>query len=259
MYKNKPEKIAAICQARMGSTRLPGKTMMELADGKSLLWHVLNRVKYSKYIDNIIIATSNDPQDRVIVEFAQNENYLVYIGNQYDVLDRYYQSAKKFNSEVIVRITPDDPFKDPEIIDKGIEIFFTEDADFVANYLKPTYPEGIDIEVFSFEVLKIAWQEAKKKYEREHVSPFIYHNKGRFKVIDFHNDTDYSSMRWTIDYKQDFVFAQEVYKRLYKPGKIFLMNDIINLLKREPELTKINSGIERAEGLKKSMKEEGIR
>jgi len=249
-------RVLAIIQARMCSTRLPGKVLRDIM-GKPLLAHVIDRISKSKLVDNnIILATTSNPADNVIVNFA-NENHLdCFVGSEENVLDRFYQAAKRAGADIIVRITPDDPFKDPEVMDKIIQIMLDGDFDYVSNTIKPTYPEGLDIEVFSFETLEKAWENAKKPSEREHVTPYIWNRPDTFKLCNVENDVDLSPMRWTIDTNNDLEFTKAVYERLYVPGKTFLMRDILTLLNDRPELQKINAGIERSAGYKKSLREE---
>ncbi len=248
-------KIAALIQVRTGSTRLKDKTFVEL-EGKPLLWHIIDRVKKAKHIKEIVITTTSCKGDDRIEEFAKKDNIRIFRGSEDNVLDRFYQAAKKFNIDVIARVTADDPFKDPRVIDKAINIFLKEDYDYVSNTVKPTYPEGIDIEVFSFKALEKAWKEADKTSEKEHVTPYIWKNPNLFKTFNFEYKEDLSNLRWTIDYEEDYQFAKEVYKRLYKEGEIFYMEDILELLEKEPELAKINQGIVRNEGYEKSLRED---
>ena len=247
-------KIAAIIQARMGSTRLPNKTL-ELIEGKSLLEHIINRLKNSKKINEIIIATSENPKDNLIERFSIENKINFFRGSEEDVLDRYYKAAKKFKVSTIVRITADDPFKDPKIIDKIINsLLENSNLDYVSNTIKPTFPEGIDTEVFTFKALEKAWKLAKEKEEREHVTPFIINNPSLFKTLNIENQEDLSNLRWTIDYPEDLEFAKKIYKKLYKENHIFEMQDIIELLKKEPNLNEINKNIERRPWDKKNDK-----
>ncbi len=249
--------ITAIIQARISSTRLPGKMLADI-EGKSLLLHVIERVRKSKKIDAIIVATTDKKADKKIIEISKKAGVKTFAGSETDVLDRYYQSAKKFSSEVIVRVTADDPFKDPEIIDELVGVFLNNKSkfDYVSNTIKPTYPEGLDIEVFSFVALKKAWKESKKSFQREHVTPYIWQNPKKFNVKNISFKKDLSHLRWTIDHPQDLQFAREIYKRLYAIKPIFLMQDILGVLKKEPHLVKINQGMVRNEGFLKSLEKE---
>ena len=248
--------ITAIVQARMASTRLPGKIMLDI-QGKLLLEHVIDRVRASRLIEKIVIATTANEKDKAIVDFAQRRGILYYVGSEDDVLDRFYQAAKRFHAGLIVRITPDDPFKDPEVIDKLVSYYLDhkDSLDYVSNTIKSTYPEGLDVEVFTFTALEKAWREAKKPSEREHVTPYIWNHSELFRIANVENDEDLSHLRWTLDTEADLRFTQEIYARLYR-GQIFLMKDILTLLEKEPELLTINQGIERNAGYLKSLEQE---
>ncbi len=250
--------IFAIIQARMGSTRLPSK-VLKTVEGKPILWHVVERVGHSKNINGIIVATTYLDEDKKIIEVAKKLGVKSFAGSEDDVLDRYYQSAKKYNADVIVRITSDCPFVDPVIIDKTIEYFKNNDFDYVSTghitgqEHKSKYPDGLDTEVFSFSALKRAWEESKLASDREHVTPYIWRNKDLFKIGTIDNDKDLSYMRWTVDEEKDLRFVREIYKKLYSSEKIFLTEDILTLLSREPNLIKINENIVRDEGYIKSL------
>ena len=236
--------VLAIVQARMGSTRLPGKTLIDI-EGKPLLEHVINRIRYSKMIEEIIIATTNEPEDKAIVNMAKKLQVKTYAGSSYDVLDRFYQVARLFEGKVIVRITADDPFKDPKVIDDIVNYFLSHpELNYVSNTIEPSYPVGIDVEVFSFEALKTAWENAKKSVEREHVTPYIIYNPGLFNIANYKNSKQLSYLRWTIDTKEDLQMTKEVYNRLYVEDKIFYMDDILQLLQKYPHISDINSSIE---------------
>lgn len=246
------KKIIAVVQARTGSTRLPGKILVDI-ENKSLLWHVINRVKMSKYIKDVVIATSDNKKDNAVEEFAKKYNFNFFRGSEEDCLDRYYRTAKKFKADVIVRITADCPLICPEIIDKVISEYLKGSYDYVTNMLFYTYPDGCDVEVFSFRALKKAWQECKDIVDREHVSPYI-RNSGRFKIKNVENEkpVDPSEYKWSVDRIEDLKFVREVYKYLYKENKVFSYKDIMNLLKRHPELKQINSKTIMNEGYYKS-------
>jgi len=227
----------------MGSTRLSNKVMSDIV-GHPMLWHIINRVKKSKFIDDIILATTATKRDDEIVKFAEENNMNVFRGSEEDVLDRYYQSAKKYKVKDIARVTADDPLKDPAVIDKIINIYLKNKMDYVSNTIEPTYPLGLDIEVFSFAALEKAWKEAKKTYEREHVTPYIWMHPDKFKIVNVtYEGSDLSYLRWTVDTKKDLSFIREIYQRLYKEGKIFLMDDVLDLLEKHPEINKINKDI----------------
>jgi glutamate-1-semialdehyde 2,1-aminomutase/spore coat polysaccharide biosynthesis protein SpsF len=249
----KKMKIVAIIQARMGSTRLPGKVLMEIC-GKPLLWHVVNRVSYSKYISQIVIATSTNPKDDEIEKFAKKYKLKVFRGSENDCLDRYYKAAKKYKADVIVRITADCPLICPEIIDRVIAEFKKNNSDYVSNSIIRTFPDGVDVEVFSFKTLKKAWEEAKDALEREHVTVYI-RNSGKFKIKNLVNDkpVEPQEYKWSVDRIEDLEFVREVYKHLYKDNKIFSYDDIMSLLNRYPEIKNINSNSVVDEGYYRSL------
>ena len=238
-------KIVAIIQARMGSTRLPGKVMKEILGKPVILWD-LDRISFSKLIDEIVVAIPYGKENDVIIDAIKvyNDKIVITRGSEDNVLDRYYQAAVQTNADVVVRITSDCPLIDPVVIDQVVKQFLDNDCDYCSNSLTRTYPRGLDTEVFSFKSLEEAWNEAKKDYEREHVTPYIIENPDKFKLLNVANDIDLSHLRWTLDTKDDFEFIGAVYKRIYPKKQLFLMDDILELLDREPELIDINSHIE---------------
>ena len=234
--------ICVIIQARVGSTRLPGKVMKEIF-GEPILIHDLERVKRMETINKIVVATTTLKEDDVIVNTVReyDENIGIYRGSCEDVLDRYYKAAKEFKADVIVRITSDASLIDPKISDKVVETFLKSQCDYCCNNMPRTYPYGLDTEVFSFESLERAWKEAHALYEREHVTPYIRGNSDKFILLNVENNVDLSNLRWALDYPEDFEFITEIYKRLYPKNKIFYMKDILDVLNKEPWLVEINS------------------
>jgi spore coat polysaccharide biosynthesis protein SpsF len=252
-------RVVAIVQARMGSTRLPNKVMKKVV-GQPVLWHVVNRIKSAKTIDKIVVASTKRRADKRIIRWAEENGVERYAGSENDVLDRYYQAAVTFDANVIVRITSDCPLIDPKVIDIVVNQFLAGDFDYVSNTgrpdNKPTYPAGLDTEVFSFSALRKAWEEAKLLSEREHVTPYIWKHRNLFKIGGVAHDEDLSRMRWTLDYDKDLEFVREVYARLYSKGKIFYMEDVLGLLNNHQELLNINKGVNRNEGYLKSLGED---
>ncbi len=249
--------IVAIIQARMGATRLPGKTLADI-DGKPLLAQVIHRVRAARRVEQIVIATTADPRDRAILELALQHGLPAYAGSVHDVLDRFYYAARQAHADIVVRITADDPFKDPQIIDRVVEYLLAHpEFDYVCNTLEPTFPEGLDVEAFSGPALARAWQEAELASEREHVTPYIWNHPDKFLTANLRHEPDLSHLRWTIDYEADLAFAREVYRRLGHRG-LFLMEDILALLEAEPELARINQGVPRNEGYLKSLARDGL-
>jgi len=251
------KKVVAIIQARMGSTRLPGKVMKEIV-GKPMLWHVINRVKNAKELNDIVIATTNLKEDTQILDLASEIGVKTYAGSENDVLDRYYQAAIMSKADVIVRITADCPLADPNVIDKVVRYYRINDFDYVSTSIKPTFPDGIDVEVFRFASLKKAWSEAKLASEREHVTPYIWKNPNIFKIKNYENEDDILYMRWSVDEQCDLEFLREIYNRLYAKDTLFYMEDVVDLLTKNPELMDINKDIVRNEGYLKSLKEDKI-
>ena len=237
--------IAAIIQARTGSTRLTNKVFRQLC-GKPLIWHVINRLKYSQKIDKIILATTQNDNDNIIEDWALENNIPYFRGNENDVLNRYYNCAKYFQVDTIVRITADDPFKDPQIIDKVINLFAEKNLDFAYNNNPPTFPEGLDTEVFSFDSLRKAHINSIDPFEREHVTQYFYRNPSIFRQDCLKNTIDLSYLRWTIDNQLDWDMAEIVYNKLYTHNKIFNMSDILELINNEPYISNINSAVKRS-------------
>jgi spore coat polysaccharide biosynthesis protein SpsF len=244
-------KVTAIIQARMGSTRMPGKTLKDIL-GKPMLWHMTNRLKYSRYIEKIVIATTSRERDKVILEFADKYGLGSFAGSEEDVLDRYYQAAQKYGGETIVRVTSDCPLIDPQITDGIIKHYLDNrnKLDYVATGL--SFPDGLDTEVFSFDALKKTWHEAKMASEREHVTPYI-RISGKFRIDTVQCAEDLSRMRWTVDDERDFHLVSEIFNNLYKDGEIFYMKDILDFLKRRPKLLDLNKQTTRNEGYLKSI------
>jgi spore coat polysaccharide biosynthesis protein SpsF len=232
-------KIVAIIQARMGSTRLPGKIMKEVL-GKPILWYVVERVKKSKKVTDVIVATSANKEDDVVEEYLEKLNVKVYRGSDSDVLARYYGAAKSSGADAIVRVTSDCPVIDPDLIDEMIELFMKEPCDYASNTVERTFPDGLDVEVFTFKALEKAYNEATIPIEREHVTPYIWKNPRLFKSKQLKDGQDFSHYRWTIDWEQDYVLIKKIYTMLKDKGPFFKKNDIMDLYHRHPELTKIN-------------------
>lgn len=243
--------ITVIIQARMGSSRLPGKVLKTIKD-KTILGYVIDSVSKSNYIDNIVIATTDNDDDYAIVEYCEENNLNVFRGSENDVLDRYYQCAKKNKAKNIVRITADCPLHDYKVIDKVIEEFINSDYDYVTNTFEYTYPDGMDVEIFTFEALENAWKNSKLLSEREHVTPYIRNNK--FKVKNVYSDKENPIYRLTLDEPEDFVFIESIINGIGRDD--FNLEDIIEFLENKPELLEINNSFGINEGYEKSLKED---
>lgn len=250
--------VIGIIQARMSSTRLPGKILLPMID-KTILEQIVNRVRAVEKISDVVVATTNNKMDDLVEVFCRMKGINCYRGSEDNVLERFYLCAQEYKAEVIVRITADDPLKAPEIITRAIELFEAGDYDYVSNTIDPTYPEGIDIEVFSYAALNRTYQEASLQSEKEHVTPYIYKNPDLFKMLNFKNDIDLSNLRWTVDTPEDYLFVQRVYEELYKKqSDIFTMEDVCELLMRQPDLQELNKGHIRNESYQEAMKQEEI-
>jgi spore coat polysaccharide biosynthesis protein SpsF len=251
--------VLGIVQARMASTRLPGKTL-KIIEGKPMLGHILERIGRSERMDEIVVATTTGPEDDVLCSYVQGEaGRPVFRGSPEDVLDRFYRCAMEFDARVVVRVTADDPLKDPRIIDECVSLLGSEPAlDYCSNTLHPTYPEGLDIEVFSFRALERAFNEARLDSEREHVTPYIWKNNDRFRVREMTYTRDLSSWRLTVDNARDFQLMEAIFRFFSQRGigNRFTFADVVSLLEEKPELRAINQGTARNEGYLRSVTEE---
>ncbi len=238
-------KTIAIIQARMSSTRLPGK-VLKLAAGRTLLDRMVERVRKATQVNATWVATTTDPSDDELVQFCLEHDIPVYRGSLQDVLDRYYQLAKREKADAIVRLTGDCPLVDPALIDEVINAFKRENADFACDRLPPpftrTYPIGLDIEVCTFTALEQAWREARKGHQREHVLPYLYETPGRFKVYQLNYKEDLGALRWTVDTPQDLELIRAIYDRFHGRND-FSWLEVLGLYRREPELFEVNANI----------------
>ena len=237
--------VVAIIQARMGSTRLPGKVLMDIS-GATMLSRVVSRVRQAKLLNQIVVATSIKSIDDSVAEETERLAVFSFRGSENDVLDRYYQAARLFRAETVVRITSDCPLIEPKIIDEVTNAFLNGDSDYSSNTLVRTYPRGLDVEVFSIAALTKAWQQANKDYQRVHVTPFLYENPRFFKLQSITNKCNYSKYRWTVDTSEDLELVRRIYK-LLGDNADFNWLDVIDLMKSHPELETINSHIEQKE------------
>lgn len=238
--------VVAIIQARTGSTRLPNKIFLKLANA-SLLSHVVNRLRPSKEIDKIVIATTTSLDDNSVEEWCLNNSLDCFRGSENNVLERYYQAAKKFNADIIIRITADDPFKDYRLIDQAVKIIKDKNYDFVCNNSPVSFPEGLDVEVLSMDALSKSFLNSTSNFEKEHVTQYIHRNKKSFKIFNIKNFKDLSSFRWTIDTKDDYLFTIEIYNRLFDINNIFLTEDIYQILDKNPQLLQINNAVKKSD------------
>jgi len=243
-------KVFAIIQSRMGSSRLPGKVMADIA-GQPMLQRVVERVAHATRLDGMVVATSHHSTDDAVEHLCQKLNTNCFRGSEEDVLDRYYQAALRHQVNCIVRLTADCPLADPHVIDRVVGAYNPREHDYVSNIDPPTFPDGLDTEVFSFAALERAWRDAKLPSQREHVTLYIRNHPELFRLANVVNETDLSAMRWVVDEARDLEFVREVYRRL--GNNIFFTEDVLRLLDGEPSLQKINGSIMRNEGLLKSL------
>jgi spore coat polysaccharide biosynthesis protein SpsF len=236
-------KIVAIIQARFGSERLPGKVLKDIA-GEPMLARVVNRTQRASALDDIVIATTESVLDDVISELCESKSWKCFRGSELDVLERYYQAAVATQADIIVRITSDCPFIEPEVADLVIRECLNRQPslDYASNTLPPrTFPRGLDTEVFRFDVLERAWREDQDPAWREHVTPYIYRNPESFSLYGVSNDVDYSTMRWTVDTPEDMAFVRCVYD--YFGHDHFSWREVIAALEEHPEWGDFNQDV----------------
>lgn len=230
--------LAAIIQARLGSTRLPGKTLADL-QGKPMLARLVERVRAVRGIDAIVVATTTAPSDEPIVEFAASEGLPCFRGSEEDVLDRFYQTARHFEVRDIIRVTPDCPLIDPRVIEEVVAAYRKGGYDYVSNIIRRTFPDGLDVEVFSIGTLERTWRETTRTSDREHVTPYM--RTAGFRVFNVEHPVNLSHFRWAVDRADDLAFVRAVYARLGQNGRLFHLEDVLDLLSREPQLTQIST------------------
>lgn len=241
-------KIVAIIQARMGSARFPGK-ILKTINGKTLLEYQLERVKFAKTINQIIVATTIKETEEPIVQLCKKLCIDYYRGSEQDVLSRYYETAKNYHVDVIVRLTSDCPIIDPEVIDRVVSYYLSNQpsVDYVSNTLQRTFPRGLDTEVFSFQALYKAYHNAVLPRDREHVTAYFYTNPDLFRLQSIENEHNYGNYRWTVDTEEDFELIRLILSELYNQNNSFSLEDVIKLFKEYPEWNEINAHIEQKE------------
>jgi spore coat polysaccharide biosynthesis protein SpsF len=237
----------AIIQARVGSTRLPGKVMMDLC-GRTVLARVVERLAPCSRLDRIVVATTDSPADRAVADEARRCGVGSFRGEEQDVLDRFYRAALRFEADIIVRITADCPVFDPELLTQMLDRFFTlrespQGVDVVTNTQTRSFPRGLDAEILPIEALTRAQRKATDASAREHVTPYLYRNRDVFRVFEEISPVDLSMYRWTLDTPDDFRLIEEIYCALDRPGRIFTTAEVFDLLERRPELRRINADV----------------
>ena len=234
-------KIVAIIQARMGSTRLPHKVLMDLG-GESVLARVIRRLSRSRMVSELIVATTDSSGDDAIVRECQRLGVSCFRGSEHDVLDRYYQAARAAVAESVVRITSDCPLIDAALVDDTVGTFVEQQADYASNVFPRTYPRGLDAEVFTMTALNRAWRQASEPHQREHVTPYFYEHPETFKLASTRSESDYSAYRWTLDTAEDLELLRNIYARFGNQDN-FGWREVVMLMEREPELAELNTHV----------------
>lgn len=237
----KPKKVLAIIQARMGASRLPGKVLLDI-EGKPMLSHIIDRVRSAKKIDDIVLSIPDTSENDILETFAQGLNMKFFRGSEHNVLSRFYGAAQKHPADIIVRITADNPFVDPELIDQAIESHIAAGADYSSPMLTPQLPLGVGVEVFDAKAFEKVFQQALTLEEKEHVTPYFYRNPGIFKInaIAVDHALHLPSARLTVDTQEDLQLARELYKKIYTHS----IKEVISLLGKNPELLRTNGAIQ---------------
>jgi len=238
-------RVIATVEARMGSTRLPGKTLMIIA-GKTLLELVVERLRLAENVDEVVVATTLNPKDDAIVSFCKDHDINVYRGSEDDVLGRVYETAKAFQADLIVQAGADCPFYDPDLIDTLIEIFLNGKYAYVANDMKLTYPEGVDAHILSMEVLEEIHGLATKPRDRYDVVRYIWDHPEKYPIynLDAPPELNRPELRLTLDYKEDLTLTRKIFNALYSEKHPFKTKDVIDYLDKFPDLKTINAGCE---------------
>jgi spore coat polysaccharide biosynthesis protein SpsF len=234
-------KVVAIVQARMGSTRLPGKVLADVA-GRPMLARVLERLGRAETLDEIVVATSTEPADDAIEALCEELEVPAFRGSEEDVLERYRDAAAWSEADAVVRVTADCPLLDPGVVDRVVRRFLDGDADYVSNTLERTYPSGLDVEVFSRQALETAAREAREPWQRAHVTPYLYQSPDRFTVAQVRHGSDESGLRWTVDTREDLALVRTLYERLGQ--RSFTWLDVLAIVHQDPALEALNAGVE---------------
>lgn len=246
------KKTIIILQARTGSQRYPKKVLAKI-EGKPMIWHIINRLKKVKNAEKTILATTNFHEDDKLVKIASNNGISFFRGPKNNVLKRFFQCALIFEAHTIIRITGDCPLVDPKLIDEMISFFNLHNFDYVSNTIEPTFPDGLDIEIFSFSTLEKLLKKSKLKSEKEHVTSYILNHKKEFKIYNYENKINLSHIRLTVDEKQDIKLIRKIYSQM-KPLLIFSSTRVLKLLKNQPQLLEINKNLKRNQGYINSLR-----
>lgn len=251
-------RVLAILQARMSSSRLPGKVLLPLL-GESMLARQIERVRRAQLINHLVVATSSAPTDDLIAQECARIGVACYRGSLDDVLDRFEQAARPHSPQHVLRLTADCPLADPQLIDQVIARHLASGADYTTNTNPPSFPDGLDAEILRYAVLHIAWREAKLTSDREHVTLYVARQPDRFVVETLASETDLSALRWTVDEPDDFELVERIYTSLYPRNAAFDTQDVLRLLDEQPALRTLNTSHRRNEGLEKSLQQDALR
>ncbi len=238
--------VSVMIQARVGSKRFPQKVLAKI-ENKPMIWHVINRIKSIKTVHQTILLTTKRTEDKILLKIANDSGAIGFAGHTHDVLKRYYECAKKHDVDMIVRITGDCPLIDPDLVRRMMMFYSRNNLDYLSNILIPTFPDGLDTEIFSFKTLEIMNKNAKLPSEREHVTAYIRNNINKFKTFNLENSKNLSDLRWTVDEPCDLQFVRRIYSQM-RPELIFSMKDVLSIISKNPKIADINQGIIRNEG-----------
>lgn len=239
--------MLAILQARCSSSRLSGKVLKPIL-GEPMLARQIERLQRSRHISHLVVATSDESTDRPLTKLCQRLGLDCFCGSLNDVLDRFYNAATPYRPEQLLRLTGDCPLADPAVIDNTVDFHLAGKYDYSSNTLQPTFPDGLDVEVFRFSCLSDAWKEAALNSEREHVTPFIYSRPERYRIGHYKQTENFSWLRWTVDQPEDFAMVEIIYNALYPDNPDFTTADILAFLDGHPEIAHMNANIVRNEG-----------
>ncbi len=249
-------RIVTIIQARAASTRLPGKVLLPIC-GTEVLAHVISRCQRIQGSDEVVVATSASPQDVPVLELASSRGAETLAGSESDVLARFFEAAIEFGADAVVRVTADCPMLDPEVSSRVVSAFTEGEYDYVSNIKPPTFPDGLDTEVFSVKALERAYREATLTSHREHVTPYFWREPGRFRVANVENDVDLSHLRWTLDGEADLEMMRRLCDVMDAQFKDASMQDFIKALEAHPSIAALNSGEIRNESMEAQFVSEG--
>lgn len=245
--------MLGLIQARMGSSRLPGKVMMPI-EGEPLIWHVTERLRRAHSCERVAVATGARENNVELGRFLEERGVPVFYGKDDDVLGRYVAAARHFSADAVMRVTADCPLIDPAVAEQVATLFRTTGCDYASNVHEPTFPDGLDIEVMTLKALERAHEEAFLPSEREHVTPYLWKHPELFRLQNLEGAVDLGTMRWIVDDARDLEFVRQVYRNLHPRKKDFGMEDILDLLGARPELGQINNGTQRNEGYARSLR-----